>query len=77
MKLNLGRIATVGAMGFVALLATATAPAAHPANAAPTAAGYYYNFEQTIDPWISGSEQGPSGAAVLAMKGDSLCPLEG
>lgn len=77
MNRNLGHIVTLTALGFVALLATATTPAAHTATAAPTAAGYYYNFEQTIDPWISGSEKGPTGAAVLAMKGDSLCPLEG
>jgi hypothetical protein len=76
MNLNLGRIATVGAMGFVALLATATAPA-HSAPITPTAGGFYYTFEQTIDPWISGSDKGPAGAAVLAMKGDSRCPLEG
>jgi hypothetical protein len=76
MNLNLGRIATVGAMGFVALLATATAPA-HSAPITPTAGGFYYTFEQTIDPWISGSDKGPAGAAVVAMKGDSRCPLEG
>jgi hypothetical protein len=76
MKLNLGRIATFGAMGFVALLATATAPA-RSAPITPTAGGYYYTFEQTIDPWVSGSDKGPAGAAVLAMKGDSRCPLEG
>jgi hypothetical protein len=78
MNRNLGRIATLTTLGFVALLTTATAPAAHTATAAPTGTDrYYYNFEQTIDPWTSGSEKGPTGAAVQAMKGDSRCPLEG
>jgi hypothetical protein len=78
MNRTLGRIGTLAALGFVALLTTATAPSAGAAPA--TTAGtdrYYYNFEQTIDPWTSGSEKGPAGAAVVAMKGDSRCPLEG
>jgi len=80
MKLYLGHMAAFRALALVALLAASVAGSAARATAAPvpTTNRYFYDFEQTLKPWVGvGNRLGTSDAILLQMTGDNQCPAKG
>jgi hypothetical protein len=80
MKLYLGHMATFSALAFGALLTATVAGSAPQAAAAPvpTTNRYYYDFEQTLKPWVGvGNALSTSDGMLLQMSGDNACPAQG
>jgi hypothetical protein len=82
MKLYLGHTVTVGALALGAFLAATVVGSAGRAAAAPLPTpsfdGYFYDFEQSLKPWI-GVSNSPAitAATLLQMSGENQCPAKG
>jgi hypothetical protein len=82
MKLYLGHTVTVGALALGAFLAATVVGSAGRAAAAPLPTpsfdGYFYDFEQSLKPWIGVSNTPASaGSTLLQMSGANQCSEKG